>query len=148
MVKIMPRQSLTVREFSQITPLTSYRFFRSQINHQHLWGFFFVCLCLVLLFLLLLLLWFYFCFVFLLLVASRQTTSTENRSQQLSVQQTGARMHLIIQFPVLNTSDSLENSTLVKRQKEYIYSLQRNLLSPHVSSITCSLQPFSPAACV
>ena len=42
-------------------------------------------------------------------------------------------MHLIIQFPVLNTSGISDPASLASRQKEYIYCLQRNLLSPEVS---------------
>lgn len=53
----------------------------------------------------------------------------------MSVQPAGkAPLHLIIQFPVLNTSGSSEHRKLEIRQKEYIHCLQRNLLSPHVSS--------------
>ena len=44
-----------------------------------------------------------------------------------------ARLHLIIQFPVSNTS-GISDDNITKRQMEYIYCLQRNLLSPHVST--------------
>ena len=44
-----------------------------------------------------------------------------------------ARLHLIVQFPVLNIANEQENSGVLLRQKEYIYSLKRNLNSPHVS---------------
>lgn len=43
-----------------------------------------------------------------------------------------ARLHLIIQFPVLNTSSS-KSSITAMRQKEFIFCLQKNLLSTHVS---------------
>ena len=52
-----------------------------------------------------------------------------------------ARLHLIIQFPVLQTSGSSQDTNyLVKRQQEYVYCLQQNLLSPHVSSLACVLK--------
>ena len=44
-----------------------------------------------------------------------------------------ARLHLIVQVPVLNITNEQENSRVVLRQKEYIYCLKRNLNSPHVS---------------
>jgi len=44
-----------------------------------------------------------------------------------------ARLHLIIQFPVLNTSGRSDDD-VTKRQTEYIYCLQRNLLNAHVSA--------------
>ena len=47
--------------------------------------------------------------------------------------QAGARLHLIVQIPVMNIINEPENSELVLRQKEYIYCLRRNLISPHVS---------------
>jgi len=54
----------------------------------------------------------------------------------MSVQPAGkAPLHLIIQFPVLNTSGSSEHRKLEIRQKEYIYCLQQNLLNPHVQEI-------------
>lgn len=45
-----------------------------------------------------------------------------------------ARLHLIIQFPVLNTSSS-KSSITAMRQKEFIFCLQQNLLSTHVQEI-------------
>ena len=57
----------------------------------------------------------------------------------LNFQTGSARLHLIIQFPVLNTS-AQDTNYLVKRQQEYIYCLQRNLHSPHVSSFACVLK--------
>ena len=53
-----------------------------------------------------------------------------NLSDNLPV---GARLHLIVQIPVLNILNEPENSEVVLRQKEYIYCLKRNLISPHVS---------------
>ena len=47
----------------------------------------------------------------------------------------GARLHLIVQIPMLNIINEPENSEVVLRQKEYIYCLRRNLISPHVSSL-------------
>ena len=44
-----------------------------------------------------------------------------------------ARLHLIIQFPVLNISGRSDDD-VTKRQTEYFYCLQRNLLSVHVST--------------
>ena len=57
-------------------------------------------------------------------------TTTQNSSASFM---TGARLHLIVQFPVLNITNEPENSSVVMRQKEYIYCLRRNLISPHVS---------------
>ncbi|CAH3042381.1 unnamed protein product, partial [Porites lobata] len=48
-----------------------------------------------------------------------------------------AQLHLLVQFPVLNISDTIRDEHLVMRQKEFIFCLQRNLLSPHVS-LHCS----------
>lgn len=48
--------------------------------------------------------------------------------------QASAQLHLIIQFPVLYTSGKVEDHVL-KRQAEYIYSLQKNLQSPHVAAV-------------
>ena len=73
---------------------------------------------------------------------SNRTTSqdvTENL-------QPGARLHLIVQIPVLNIINEPENSEVILRQKEYIYCLRRNLVNPHVSSLRsfvifhCNLQ--------
>ncbi|XP_020623057.1 uncharacterized protein LOC110060616 [Orbicella faveolata] len=57
-------------------------------------------------------------------------TTTQNSSANFIA---GARLHLIVQFPVLNVTNKPENSSVVLRQKEYIYCLRRNLNSPHVS---------------
>ena len=47
-----------------------------------------------------------------------------------------ARLHLIIQFPVLeNLSLAKKKSVVNMRQEEFSYCLQRNLLSPHVSQL-------------
>ena len=51
----------------------------------------------------------------------------------------GARLHLIIQFPMLNITTEPENSQFVLRQKEYLYCLRRNLNSPHVSLLRASI---------
>ena len=51
----------------------------------------------------------------------------------------GARLHLIVQIPVLNATNEPENSRVVLRQKEYIYCLKRNLMSPHVSLLRSSV---------
>ncbi|KAL9966170.1 hypothetical protein ACROYT_G024208 [Oculina patagonica] len=53
-----------------------------------------------------------------------------------------ARLHLIIQFPVLNTSGRVDDD-VTKRQMEYIYCLQRNLLSPHLRLSTSVYQIIS-----
>ena len=50
-----------------------------------------------------------------------------------------AQLHLLVQFPVLNISDTIRDEHLVMRQKEFIFCLQRNLLSPHVS-LHCSAE--------
>ena len=55
--------------------------------------------------------------------------------------QASAQLHLIIQFPVLYTSGKVEDHVL-KRQAEYIYSLQKNLQSPHVSLNITQLTEF------
>ena len=59
-------------------------------------------------------------------IVKQQTTSKD-------IKMRGAQLHLIIQFPILNTSGISDPATLASRQKEYIYCLQRNLLSPDVS---------------
>ena len=64
------------------------------------------------------------------------TASSEEEKPNRNLQPGRARLHLIIQFPVLNTFGSSKPDMLL-RQKEYIYCLQRNLLSPHVSSLAC-----------
>ncbi|XP_068709562.1 uncharacterized protein [Montipora foliosa] len=46
-----------------------------------------------------------------------------------------ARLHLIVPFNVMNSSGTPMSSTMVARQNEYIYCLQRNLLNPHVEAI-------------
>lgn len=46
-----------------------------------------------------------------------------------------ARLHLVVPFNVMNSSGTPMNSTMVERQNEYIYCLQRNLLNPHVEAI-------------
>ena len=43
----------------------------------------------------------------------------------------GARLNLIIQYPVFSTS--IDAEWAMQRQKEVTYCLQHNLLSPHVS---------------
>ena len=60
---------------------------------------------------------------------SNRTTS-QDVSENL---QAGARLHLIVQIPMLYIINEQENSEVVLRQKEYIYCLRRNLISPHVS---------------
>ena len=50
-----------------------------------------------------------------------------------------ARLHLIVQIPVLNILNEPENSEVVLRQKEYIYCLRRNLINPHVSLLRSSI---------
>ena len=55
---------------------------------------------------------------------------TQNSSVNVK---TRARLHLIVQIPVLKISNEPENSKVVLRQKEYMYCLRRNLNSPHVS---------------
>lgn len=47
-----------------------------------------------------------------------------------------ARLHLIIQFPVLENLALAKNKAVVNmRRKEFSYCLQRNLLSPHVQEV-------------
>ena len=57
-------------------------------------------------------------------------TTSQNSSANFK---TGARLHLIVQFPVRNITNEPENSSVVVRQMEFIYCLRRNLISPHVS---------------
>ncbi|XP_068744337.1 uncharacterized protein [Montipora capricornis] len=57
-----------------------------------------------------------------------------SKSSKINITSRRARLHLIIQFPVLNTSGSQTNVNLT-RQQEFIHCLQRNLLSPHVQKI-------------
>ena len=63
------------------------------------------------------------------------TTTRQNAPEKFMV---GARLHLIVQIPVLNTLNEPENSEVVLRQKEYIYCLRRNLINPHVSLLRSS----------
>lgn len=46
----------------------------------------------------------------------------------------GARLNLIIQYPIFNSSDAT-HEWAVQRQKEVTFCLQQNLLSPHVEKI-------------
>ena len=55
-------------------------------------------------------------------------SGVENRSMNES----GARLHVIIQFPVFNPSLGLGEEGAKERQEEVVFCLQRNLLSPHV----------------
>ena len=63
------------------------------------------------------------------------TTTTHNVPEKFMV---GARLHLIVQIPVMNILNKPENSEVVLRQKEYIYCLRRNLINPHVSFLRSS----------
>ena len=62
--------------------------------------------------------------------SSSNKVTTENSSVNFMAK---GRLHLIVQIPVLNIANKQENSSVVLRQKEYIYCLRRNLNSPHVS---------------
>ena len=62
--------------------------------------------------------------------SSSNKITTKNSSVNFLLR---ARLHLIVQIPVLNITNEQENSSVVLRQKEYIYCLRRNLNSPHVS---------------
>jgi len=53
---------------------------------------------------------------------------------------TGARLHLIVQIPMLNITNETANSLVELRQKEYIDCLKRNLISPHVERIHIFLE--------
>lgn len=75
---------------------------------------------------------------------SRKNTKHQLHMPSAVTKSGSARLHLIIQFPVLNTSGNSDHDILMTRQKEYIYCLQRNLLTPHVSSFTCVLRAVSP----
>ena len=66
---------------------------------------------------------------------SNRTTS-QDISENL---QAGARLHLIVQIPILNIINQPENSKVVLRQEEYIYCLRRNLICPHVSLLQASI---------
>ncbi|XP_068746011.1 uncharacterized protein [Montipora capricornis] len=67
--------------------------------------------------------------VLLLLFLLRQYTKVPNGQPKT------ARLHLVIPFNVMNSSGTPTSSTMVERQNEYIYCLQRNLLNPHVEAI-------------
>ena len=54
------------------------------------------------------------------------------RMENVSIKEPGARLHVIIQFPVFNPSLGLGEEGAKQRQEEVIFCLQRNLLSPHV----------------
>ena len=76
----------------------------------------------------------------------RHSLSNRTTSQDISENlQAGARLHLIVQIPMLNIINEPENvnSDVVLRQKEYIYCLRRNLISPHVSLLRIGLSSFS-----
>ena len=74
--------------------------------------------------------------IFLSGVSKKSATNDIVKQQATSkdIKKRGAQLHLIIQFPILNTSGISDPAKLASRQKEYIYCLQRNLLSPDVSS--------------
>ena len=74
--------------------------------------------------------------IFLSGVSKKSATNDIVKQQATSkdIKKRGAQLHLIIQFPILNTSGISDPVKLASRQKEYIYCLQRNLLSPDVSS--------------
>ncbi|XP_068709570.1 uncharacterized protein [Montipora foliosa] len=63
------------------------------------------------------------------------TDQLQASSNQPSGQPKTARLHLIVPFNVMNSSGTPMSSTMVARQNEYIYCLQRNLLNPHVEAI-------------
>ena len=70
-------------------------------------------------------------------VLKKSTTNDIFKQQQTTskdIKTRGAQLHLIIQFPIINTSGISDPAALASRQNEYIYCLQRNLLSPEVSS--------------
>ncbi|XP_067017801.1 uncharacterized protein [Acropora muricata] len=57
------------------------------------------------------------------------------RMENVSINEPGARPHLVIQFPVFNPSLGLGERGAKERQEEVIFCLQRNLLSPHIHTI-------------
>jgi len=57
------------------------------------------------------------------------------RMENASINESGARLHLVIQFPVFNPSLGPGEKGTKGRQEEVIFCLQRNLLSPHIHTI-------------
>ena len=55
--------------------------------------------------------------------------------ENMSINESGARLHLAFQFPVFNPSLTLGEKGAKERQEEVIFFLQRNLLSPHIHTI-------------
>ena len=58
--------------------------------------------------------------------------------ENMSINESGARLHLVFQFSVFNPSLSLKSlgeKGAKERQEEVIFCLQRNLLSPHIHTI-------------
>ena len=67
--------------------------------------------------------------------ATSKTRETDGRRENVSINEPGARLHLVIQFPVFNPSLGLGEKGAKERQEEVIFCLQRNLLSPHIHTI-------------
>ncbi|XP_044176545.1 uncharacterized protein LOC122959321 [Acropora millepora] len=57
------------------------------------------------------------------------------RMENASINESGAKLHLVTQFPVFNPSLGLGEKGAKERQEEVIFCLQRNLLSPHIHTI-------------
>ena len=55
--------------------------------------------------------------------------------ENMSINESGARLHLAFQFPVFNPSLTLGKKGAKERREEVIFCLQRNLLSPHIHTI-------------
>ena len=57
------------------------------------------------------------------------------RMENASINESGAKLHLVTQFPVFNPSLGLGEKGAKERQEEVIFCLQQNLLSPHIHTI-------------
>ena len=67
--------------------------------------------------------------------ATSKSKETGGRRENVSINESGAKLHLVTQFPVFNPSLGLGEKGAKERQEEVIFCLQRNLLSPHIHTI-------------
>ncbi|XP_044181780.1 uncharacterized protein LOC122962643 isoform X3 [Acropora millepora] len=65
--------------------------------------------------------------------STQNSDRLENKNTEIPPR--GAKLHLIIQFPIFNPSLGLGEKGSKERQEEVTYCLQRNLLSPHIQAI-------------
>ena len=67
--------------------------------------------------------------------ATSKSKETGGRRENVSINESGAKLHLVTQFPVFNPSLGLGEKGAKERQEEVIFCLQRNLLSLHIHTI-------------